>query len=57
MCRGPSRGLQCNAPWNPHPSVPADRKQGRLQRRIKCRLEKSTMLSRLTDIAKQHNPP
>jgi hypothetical protein len=48
----------CNAEtqWNLQPSVPANRREGRLQRRRRCGLEKSAMPSLLTSSANQHNP-
>jgi hypothetical protein len=42
--------------WNPHPSVQADRREGRLHRRSRCGLEKSAMPSHLTGIANQRSP-
>ncbi len=42
--------------WNPLPSAQADLREGRVQRRSRCGVEKSPMPSRLTGIANQHKP-
>jgi hypothetical protein len=41
------------AHWNPQPSVPADRREGRVQRRSRCGLKKSAMPSLLTKSIKE----
>jgi hypothetical protein len=50
-----ARVVVCTATgqWNPQPSIPADRREGRLKLRSRCELEKSAMPSLLTGIANQ----